>query len=239
MSIASSPRAAETEIMDRGGYDTREIRGNLADLRFFNRWFGGSRIVAREVGKILRAGGPPPSRLTVLDVASGSADVPAYLARWGAARGIDLMAEGLDVNPDINEEARRYLAGAPGTVRLLRGDALQLPHADRSIDITVCSNFLHHLDGAEAVRALREMSRVSRLGVVAVDLRRGALAFAGVWLLTRLTTRNRLTRHDGPLSVQRAFTPAELVTSAAVAGLTGAVVRIDGPVRMILSWRRP
>jgi hypothetical protein len=31
--------------------------------------------------------------------------------------------------------------------------------------------------------------------------------------------RNRLTRHDGPLSVLRAFTPAELRAAAEAAGL--------------------
>ena len=102
MSMASAPRAGEIEIMDAGGYDEPEIRGNLADLRFYNRWFGGSRLVAREVASLVSAGvaeSPPAAgqssrrKLTVMDVATGSGDIPVYLARWAEGRGIELLSE--------------------------------------------------------------------------------------------------------------------------------------------------
>jgi hypothetical protein len=65
------------------------------------------------------------------------------------------------------------------------------------------------------------------------------MAYAGVWLLTHLTTTNRLTRNDGPLSVQRAFTPDEMMSMARKAGMEQAVMRNAGPVRMLMTWRRP
>ena len=246
MTLVSSRRAEEVEIMDAGGYDEAEIRSNLADLRFFNRWFGGSRLIAQGTAKVIRpdaGGGRPPARLTLLDVATASGDIPAYLARWCARRGIDALIEGIDTNADILAEAQRYQAGLNGRgdaarVSLLRADACRLPHADRSIDVTVCSNFLHHLDSAMAVAALREMKRVSRLGVVVVDLRRGLIPYFCIWALTRITTPNRMTRHDGTLSVQRAFTPDEMASMAREAGLTGAELRRDGPVRLVMTWRR-
>ena len=39
------------------------------------------------------------------------------------------------------------------------------------------------------------------------------------WVLSHFTTTSRLTRHDGPASVERAFTPAELKSMARRAGL--------------------
>jgi hypothetical protein len=56
---------------------------------------------------------------------------------------------------------------------------------------------------------LRTLAGASRLGVVINDLHRHPLAWLGIWLMTRLFSRNRLIRHDAPLSVQRGFRPAD------------------------------
>ena len=241
MGFGTGERAAGIEIMDAGDYAGDEIRGNLADLRFYNEWFGGARIAARAVGGLLAAssgnGRGALARLSLLDVATGSGDIPAALSRGLSRRGVRTFAAGADSNADILAEARRFASARGEPVRLLRADAMSLPHADRSVDIVTCSNFLHHLDAEGAVKALREMGRVARLGVVAIDLMRTRAAWVNVWALTRLTTSNRLTRHDGPLSVHRAFLPGELREMAAGAGLRGAVVRRAGPVRMVLTWR--
>ena len=137
---------------------------------------------------------------------------------------------------DILSEARRYLGDAAPRLSLLRGEATRLPCRDGSVDLVICSNFLHHLDEDEILQALSEMRRVARRGVIAVDLRRGRLSWMLVWMLTRLTP-NRLTRHDGPLSVRRAWSRHELRAMASRAGLSGAVVRPAGPARMALSWQ--
>jgi ubiquinone/menaquinone biosynthesis C-methylase UbiE len=238
MNFAAGGRSAEIEIMDTGGYADGEIRANLADLRFYNDWFAGSRIAIRAVARLLaRENGAAPRRLSLLDVATGSGDIPAAVAAWLSRRGVEALAAGADANAEVLEEARRYRRQSALPVSLLAADARRLPHPDRSVDIVICSNFLHHLDARAAVGALREMARVARVGVVAIDLMRTRAAWVNVWLLTRLTTLNRLTRHDGPLSVRRAFIPRELRSMAAQAGLSGAVVRRAGPVRMVLTCR--
>jgi hypothetical protein len=67
------------------------------------------------------------------------------------------------------------------------------------------------------------------------DLVRSALAFAGTWLYANLTSRNRLTRHDAPLSVRRAYTPAEAVALARDAGWRAPRVRAEPFFRMTLT----
>jgi hypothetical protein len=47
-----------------------------------------------------------------------------------------------------------------------------------------------------------------------------------------------VTRHDGPLSVRRAFTPAELDDLARAAGLPGARVHAHVPFRVSLVWEK-
>jgi hypothetical protein len=62
------------------------------------------------------------------------------------------------------------------------------------------------------------MRRVARVTPIVGDLARSSLAYAGTWLFAHVTTRNRLTRHDAPLSVRRAYTPAEALALAREAG---------------------
>jgi hypothetical protein len=72
------------------------------------------------------------------------------------------------------------------------------------------------------------MARVARRGVIVNDLSRGRLALAGARVMTSLLTRHRLTRHDGPLSVQRAYTIKEMRAFIVVAGLR-PVAEFVGP----------
>ena len=78
---------------------------------------------------------------------------------------------------------------------------------------------VHHLNGEDAIAFLRELRRVSRLGIVINDLARGPHFWIGAWILTHTIAASRYTRHDGPLSVRRAWTREEMVDLLRRAGL--------------------
>jgi SAM-dependent methyltransferase len=99
-------------------------------------------------------------------------------------------------------------------VRFVACDAASIPFDNCSFDVAICSLALHHLDLRSAHLALREMARVSRLGFIVNDIYRSQGAWLMALALTRLATTSRFTRHDGPASVYRAFTPAELARMA-------------------------
>jgi hypothetical protein len=67
------------------------------------------------------------------------------------------------------------------------------------------------------------------------DLARTLPGYGGAWLFGHLLTRNRLTRHDAPLSVKRAYTPAEALELAQQAGWRRARVRSVLPFRYVLT----
>ena len=100
-------------------------------------------------------------------------------------------------------------------------DGFELPFPDRNFDFVICSKTLHHFTEQQAVRLLKEAARVTRRGLLILDLRRSWIAYALIGILSRLFTRNRLTRYDGPLSVLKAFTPAEFTALAGEAGVPG------------------
>lgn len=208
-----------TELLDHPGDGSAELAGNLADLARLNRYFGATRTVLGQLERLL-ASTAPAAPVWVLDLGTGGADIPAAIVRWARRRGRRLRVLAVDRDRAILAQARRQVAAYP-EITLLRADALALPVRDGGVEVAFSTLTLHHLSREEATRLLGVMERVARVGFFALDLARSRLAYAGVWLVTRLLSRNRMTRHDGPLSVRRAFTGPELAALAARAGIEG------------------
>jgi 2-polyprenyl-3-methyl-5-hydroxy-6-metoxy-1,4-benzoquinol methylase len=231
--IAPFPRMAGDELMDEPGRPPSELAHALSDLRGVNRWLGGTRVVLRHLSRLVER--YPRASWRILDIGTGSADIPLSIVRWAKGRGIGIEIVATDNHPTTLELARRHTAETR-EITIESADALRLPYADGSFDVALCSTALHHFDSeTDVVRVLREMDRVSRIGFIVNDLARSRAALAGARLLAATVWRRHvLTRHDGPLSVRRAFTPAELRAFAASAGLSGARVHAHVPFRVAL-----
>jgi 2-polyprenyl-3-methyl-5-hydroxy-6-metoxy-1,4-benzoquinol methylase len=225
---------ARIEYLDRPDLPRRELAESLADIARLNR-VGPTRALLADVAPFFaRFQAERPKRpLRVLDLGTGGADVPVALARWARARGLRVSVVGLDVQHDVLACATPQSRRLP-EVRLVAGDALRPPIRPGGVDLALCSLTLHHLPEDAVVALFRLMADVARLGFVVSDLRRSRPAYLAAWLATRLISRNRLTRHDGPLSVLRAYTPTELAKLSARAGLAtmhwhrAAFVRVLG-----------
>ena len=218
-------RVIARELMDEPVADVGELERNLRDIAFANAVFGGTAPVLRA----LRA----TDARRVLDVGSGLADVPLALVRDGARRGVELHVTCLDRSEQMLALARRA-TGEPAGLAFVRAEGESLPYGDGAFDVVTCSLALHHFEPPAARALLRELRRVARLTPVVCDLRRSALAFAATWLWSR-GSRNRLTRHDAPLSVRRAYTPGEALALARASGWRTARVRREPFFRMTLS----
>jgi 2-polyprenyl-3-methyl-5-hydroxy-6-metoxy-1,4-benzoquinol methylase len=211
------PRAEHAvEMLDRPA-PFAELAQSLADIARLNALFGGRHITLTHVKRLL-AGAPRDRAITVLDVGTGGADTPRALARWARHAGRRLRILALDRDPAMLAFARHACASYPEIV-LLQGDALALPVRPDSVDIVISALTLHHLEPAAAVRYLAEMDATARTGLVVNDLMRSRTAYVVVWLATRALTRNRMSRHDGPLSVLRAYTSDEVHALCEKAGL--------------------
>ena len=223
--------------MDIADYGSTELAANLRDIRRVNRLLGGTATVLRHLPELLAAV-PTDRTVTLLDLATGSADIPVAISRWAAGHGrraIDITAS--DSSDDMLAIAAEHVDGDPA-ITLALHDARAVPLPDRSFDIVVCSLSLHHFPPDEAIQVLREMDRLARAGFILNDLRRGHVGFAAAWVASRLTTRNRLTRNDAPLSVRRAYTPVELADLLRRAGVTGATISTHPWFRMAAVKRR-
>jgi 2-polyprenyl-3-methyl-5-hydroxy-6-metoxy-1,4-benzoquinol methylase len=225
-------RAAGDELMDQPVPEAAELARALHDLRAVNRWLGGWRVLRVCMQSLLDP--LPVGSYMVLDVGTGSGDLPLRLVRWARARRYHLHVLATDTHPQTLDFARELTANEP-QVEVGWANALALPFGDGEFDFATCSTTLHHFDGEQAVRVLQEMDRVTRRGIVINDLRRSSIALLGARLLAVTAwRRSRLTRHDGPLSVRRAYTAAELRALADQAGLPDARVRQHIPFRLSL-----
>jgi 2-polyprenyl-3-methyl-5-hydroxy-6-metoxy-1,4-benzoquinol methylase len=200
------------ELLDvPGEADERDLRHTLRDIRRANIFGLGTWVVRNHLERLVRDL-PPEQPLSVLDLATGSGDIPEELCRWARARGRNVTFTATDISETILRVAQERItvAGFGGQVRFTVCDATKTPFADGQFDITLMSLALHHLDLRQAHAIIREMARVSRLGFIINDIYRSQGAWIMARILAGLTTTNRLTRHDGPASVLRAYTPTEV-----------------------------
>jgi ubiquinone/menaquinone biosynthesis C-methylase UbiE len=203
---------------------------SLADIDRLNTWFGGYALTLRAIE---RAAGhiPRSRRLLVVDVGGGRGDFARRLIRHARRGGRRVHVIVVDRDPDLLDAARR---SALSDVSLIRADATALPFREGSADVVTMSLTLHHMEPDAAVTSLAEMRAVASVAVIVNDLLRTRLSLALVWLATRVVARHPISRHDGPLSVRRAYSAEEVRALADKAGLPAPrVERYPGLVRLL------
>lgn len=206
------PYRNEPELLDEtSDVGERDLSTTLRDIRRANIFGLGTWVVKHHLAKLL-VDWDSSRPLRVLDVATGSGDIPEELCRWAARRGIQIEVTLTDISSQILEVARQRMikAGFGDLGSYMVCDAAAMPFGDDAFDIVVCSLAFHHLDLGQAHNALLEMSRLAGTGFIINDVYRAQGAWYMAWVLVHLTTGNYLTRHDGPASVLRAYTPREL-----------------------------
>ncbi len=208
--------------MDAGLGTEDEVASAYRGLEQVNLRLGGYRATLGPLREIL--GQEAEGDLSILDVAGGDGRTAIWLVERLASPGARVKACVLDLGRQPTALAARS-SPAGGKVVAICGDARRLPFPERSVDIVHSAAFLHHLSVDDARDVLGEMCRVSRRIVLVNDLVRSWIAAGSIWVLARLFSGNRLIRHDGPLSVLKAFDPAELVRIARAAGPSAAGFR--------------
>ncbi len=219
--------------MDDPAIDEAVLETALDQVASVNRWLGAKRALLRHLDWAL-----PEPGARVIDVGTGSADLARAVADWAAERKRPVAITAVDRHATTLGVARRRTAG-PAPVRLVRADGLRLPFQDRTFDLGLLSMTLHHMDGPLQLDILRELARVCRGGRILVgELERCLPHYLGARALAATIWRsNPVTRHDGPLSVRRAFTPKELVTLGRRSGLKELVVHRHPVFRLVLRAR--
>lgn len=235
-------RLLTPEFMDEPGVARDELSRALKFIRVVNARLGGSAAL---IGHLRRwsVDWPKDRPVTLLDIATGSADIPVAAVRWARSRGFDLRVTGVDLHETTLELAREHVdraADVRDAITLQRADALALTDTftPGSFDYAHAGMFLHHLSFEKGLTVLRIMDRLARRGIVLNDLHRSRLAAVCIDLMTLGTPR--MVRHDARVSVRAGFTRAEIENMARRLDLTYCRFRLRFfDQRFTLAGQRP
>jgi SAM-dependent methyltransferase len=220
-------------MMDRDDNSREDLDQALREIERVNRHLGGSGTLLDGLKPIL-ATLPREQPVRLLDVGTGSADLPLAISRLARRIGRELIVTAVDRDPVTAAIARRAVAERP-EIDVVVADAADLPFAPRSFDIVTASMFLHHFPDGRLPVMLRSLAALSRRALLVNDLRRHRLPWLFIRVLTTATRRHPMFAHDAPLSVLRGFTPQELQAAALEAGAGAATVRRRWPFRLLLT----
>src|SRR5438105_796888 len=142
MRLFPTPRYQdERELLD----DLQGISGDalectLRDIRRANIFGLGTWVVKHHLARLLN-GIPPGQPVRLLDLATGSGDIPEELCRWAARRGVNLSVVATDISEPILRVAHRRIsrAGFADRVQFVLCDAVHPPFRDGSFDVVTCS----------------------------------------------------------------------------------------------------
>lgn len=222
-----SVRSRRTELLDTGRLSERDVRASLSDMRRINRIFGSRRILLETIAAEVERRGL--KEFSLLDIASGSADLPLAIFNWAASRGIHAEVFAMEFQQNHLALFRLELT----SLHLICGDALRAPIRARSMDFVTCCNFFHHLDEREASELLSAMASWARCAVVISDLERHWLPYYFFWLVSPLLSTTPVTQIDGCASIAQSFCKPELEQIARSARLHDFTVTKRWPFRLL------
>ncbi|MBC8170717.1 MAG: methyltransferase domain-containing protein [Anaerolineae bacterium] len=228
-------RLDEPELLDQGIGSAADVSANLREMWQINRFFGGIQALTHYLYPRLRQ---RQEALCLVDLGTGSGEIPLLIARRAPRHPQSIKIYGLDLSGRNLAVAQEKVKTTPG-VHLIQADVQALPFAVNEVDYYISTLFLHHFAPDQVVALLRECYQRARRGIIMSDLVRGYLPLTAFRLIQPLFARHYLTRHDGELSIKRAYSPDELVTLAQAAGIENARVYRHFPWRMTLVAEKP
>src|SRR5450432_153336 len=190
MNLFAPPRhfdPNEPELIDQPGLDCSLLHEELRLLEDLNRRLSGHKLVRESVERLL--GSTHPKSLSILDLGTGSADIPRAIVAWARQKKIAVTITAVDGNAEILRFAEASSRDWP-EISFARHDLRSLPFKKDSFDLVLCSLALHHFTETDAVAVLRRIAEIARIGYAVNDLRRNWLSIGFTELLVRTAIRS-------------------------------------------------
>src|SRR5256886_9908150 len=108
---------AKLELMDRPEPVSAELESDLENIRELNRWFGSYALIAMFLSRWIK----PGARMRIVDLATGSGDIPRLIAEYGRKVGAELQIDALDRQSATLEIAKKLSVQYP-EITFLKGN---------------------------------------------------------------------------------------------------------------------
>lgn len=206
---------------------------NLRELDILNRYMGGHAITMEGIRQLVV---DRKKTYHIADLGCGSGDVLKYIAQWARSNSFNVQLTGIDKNPDAIDYLTHNCLDYP-EIKGVVMDYRDFITEGNGVDIVHSALFCHHLQNNELSELFSSLKENTRLGFVINDLQRSPIAYFGAWAMTRLLNGSVLSKHDGPVSVLRAFTRNELQKLLQQAGVKSFLLRWRCPFRYLIIAR--
>jgi ubiquinone/menaquinone biosynthesis C-methylase UbiE len=219
------------EQLDNGRMPDEDVRKALLDLRRFNRFFGSRGHLLEALKK--EVSGRGMTEFSVLDIASGSCDLPVAILDWARQRRLKARVFALEYQHRHLSLFLKELAEYSG-LHPFCADVFHAPLRGQTFDFVTCCHFLHHLTEGQTIELLSSMSRWARRAMIVSDLERRSLPYYFFRIFSRLLSTCSVSRNDGLASIRQSFRKQEVERMAGQAGLETFTVEQLWPFRLLL-----
>ena len=198
-------RSYQKELLDKDSIPFRDIKQNMRELNFINKWLGGHKITVDAFKRFVIN----KKKISVCEIGCGGGDNLIAIYNWCNKNNIEVDITGVDLKEECIQfaKSRKLL---PENVIWIISDYSNVKFSVKP-DIVFSSLFCHHFTDHQLIFQINWMKENSRLGFFVNDLERNALAYYSIKLLTSLFSNSYLVKNDAPLSVAKGFTKNEWV----------------------------
>jgi SAM-dependent methyltransferase len=218
-------RSTQSEWMDDPSVSFDDFRNCLIDLARVNTLTLAHRPTLRFLDRLFADGRGLNRPIEIVDIGCGYGDLLRQIAVWGRRRNIALSLTGVDLNPYSRSVAVEATDPSLG-IRWVTKDAFA-HDPPTGVDVVVSSLFTHHLTNERIIEFIQWMEEHARLGWFINDLHRHPLPHHVFAWFAELAALHPFVRHDGPVSIARAFVTADWERLLAGAGIEPGTAKIE------------
>ena len=224
-------RDLQPELMDDPALpraDHEHALVGLSRLNYFSGVIGG---MYKQVASFAHT--IPDRPLRILDIASGSGDLPVAWAVRARRAGLKMDITATDISPVAVAQQQQRAKSAGVQIASLQADCFagELP---TGFDVVTCSLFAHHLTETQTIDLLQAMRTASNNAVVICDLERTRFNYGLIAVVSRLLSRSYVVHKDALLSVNNAYTKSEFADLAKTAFGREVAVNTMFPCRFLM-----
>lgn len=210
-------RANGREIMDNLHVSGVDLHRALRELESINYLLGGNYVTLNGLTQLLDKR-QTAGDIHVVDVGCGSGDMLKLMRKLLERRKVSAMLTGIDANPNVIT----YAAAHTPAVCRIQYEVLDIfsdEFKKRRFDVVTGTLFFHHFTSQQLVAFFNTLKDQVSTGLIINDIHRHWFAYYAIKWLTKIFSRSPMVRHDGPLSVLRAFKRNDIVEILEKAGI--------------------
>lgn len=217
-------RSVEHEIMDDlegGGTDMDQA---LRELEIINLLLGGNQVSINGLKILLKEHKEKQKPVRIADIGCGGGDLLKLMADWGRKKGFVFELVGIDANPNVIEYAKKNTKDYP-EISYQKINIFSEDFRKQQFDIVHCCLFFHHFKDNELIDLFSNFKKQAQFGIIMNDLHRHWLAYYSIKIITAVASKSAMVKHDGPVSVLRAFKKEEVKDILYAAGISNYLLK--------------